>query len=85
MASAIARITHKLINPDEPISPHVNEIIENSMFIFFYNTKTVCCKHPEKIHTNSEIILQTEENGKANVILPWYSTYGTTVQLGGFK
>jgi hypothetical protein len=56
MTSAIARIMHKLINPDEPISPHVNEIIENSFFNFFYNTKTVCYKHPEKIHTNSEII-----------------------------
>ncbi len=49
MASAIARMMHKLVNPDEPISSHVNEIIKNSLFSFFYNTKTVYCKHPEKI------------------------------------
>ena len=35
MASAIAKMMHKLINLDEPTSPHVNEIIENSLFNFF--------------------------------------------------
>ena len=48
MASAIARITHKLINPDEPTFSHVNEIIENSLFSFFLLHKNSMLQAPRK-------------------------------------